>query len=703
MFLQGVSPMHLRRRLLSATVLAGALAAALPAFAEDDAGTVAEVLVTARRDDRTSKGATGLDLSLTETPQAVTVVDRAFMDAFGLDEVNQVLALTPGVNVEAVETDRTYYNARGFDIKSMQVDGVGLPFTWNVVGVLDTAGYEKVEVVRGANGLLTGTGNPSGTINYVRKRPTNDARGEAELTVGSWDRVRGEVDVSGPFTASGLWAGRLVAVVEDKESHLDLYGNDRTFLYGVVEGQVGENAILTAGYTRQDNNSDGVLWGALPMLHADGTQTRYDPSTTTSMDWTEWDTLSNTAFVELVYALPRDWEAKGIVTYNDFDERSVLFYTYGNPDPQTGLGLYGWPADYEQNSNRLLFDASLAGPFSAFGRRHEVMLGVSLSDMQSGYLSYPAPADDPAWGALPAFPGWTGREIARPAFGAPHQEANWTYRMNRLFGVAHLDLTDSLKAIVGFNAIDVKAEGNSFGESMASDEDAVSPYVGVTWTFARGLSLYASYSDIFEPQGESDEDFRPLGAAEGDSYEAGLKGLWLDGRLYAAATVFKARQDNYAEYAGATPEGISYYRGVDTRSKGFELEVAGEVVPGLKVAGGYTQLEIEGRDGEDVRTFIPRRTLVLSAVWKPQALPQLELGGNLKWQDDIHLENWLGDIRQDSYATINLMAAWQVTDRVKATVRVNNVTDEAYLASLYWDQAFYAPTRNVQASLRYSF
>ncbi|HVI32276.1 TonB-dependent siderophore receptor [Phenylobacterium sp.] len=695
--------MHLRRRLLSATVLAGALAAALPAFAEDDAGTVAEVLVTARRDDRTSKGATGLDLSLSETPQAVTIVDRQFMDSFGLDEVNQVLSLVTGVNVEAVETDRTYYNARGFDIKSMQVDGVGLPFTWNVVGALDTAGYEKVEVVRGANGLLTGTGNPSGTINYVRKRPTNDRRADAELTVGSWGRVRGEADVSGPFTASGLWAGRLVAAVEDKGSHLDLYGSDRTFVYGVVEGQVGDNAILTAGYARQDNKADGVLWGALPMQYADGTQTRYDPSTTTSIDWTEWDTLSNTAFVELVYALPRDWEAKAIVTYNDFDERSVLFYTYGNPDAGTGLGLFGWPANYEQNSNRLLFDASLAGPLEAFGRGHQAMLGVSLSDMQSGYLSYPAPAADPAWGALPAFPGWTGEEIAEPVWGAPHQEANWTYRMNRVFGVLHLDLADSLKAIVGFNAIDVKAEGDSFGESMASEEDAVSPYVGVTWTFAPGLSLYASYSDIFEPQGESDADFRPLGAAQGDSYEAGLKGQWLGGRLYAAATVFKARQDNYAEYAGATPEGISYYRGVDTRSKGFEIEVAGEVVPGLKVSGGYTQLGIEGPGGEEVRTFIPRKTVVLSAVWEPQALPKLELGGNLKWQDDIHLENWLGDIRQDSYATLNLMAAWQVTDRVKATVRVNNVTDEAYLASLYWDQAFYAPTRNIQASLRYSF
>jgi outer-membrane receptor for ferric coprogen and ferric-rhodotorulic acid len=133
----------MHRRLLLATALVGA-AGICPAYAADlaldyGAAAVEEILVTARRENRTSKGATGLNLGLAETPQAVTVIDRAFIDTFGLDEANQVLGLTVGVNVEAVETDRTYYNARGFDIKSMQVDGVGLPFNWNVVGALDTA------------------------------------------------------------------------------------------------------------------------------------------------------------------------------------------------------------------------------------------------------------------------------------------------------------------------------------------------------------------------------------------------------------------------------------------------------------------------------------------------------------------------------------------------------------------------------------
>ncbi|HEY8617181.1 TonB-dependent siderophore receptor [Phenylobacterium sp.] len=689
------------RRLLLATVFASAAAAACPALA-DDAATVEELLVTARRADRTSEGATNLPLSLAETPQAVTIIDRDFMDRFGLDDVNQVLSLATGVNVEAVETDRTYYNARGFDIKSMQVDGVGLPFTWNVVGMLDTAGYEKVEVVRGANGLLTGTGNPSGTINYVRKRPTNAFRGEAELTLGSWDRRRGEIDVSGPFSASGQWAGRLVAAVEDKDSWLDFNSSRRTFLYGVVEGQVGERAILTAGFTWQDNRAHGVLWGALPLLDTGGGQTEFDRSTSTSQDWTRWDTESRTAFLELVYALPADWEGKALLTYNDFNEPSELFYVYGNPDPSTGQGLFGWPAKYDQSSNATLFDATVSGPVSVGGRTHRAVFGVSLSKSQSGYLDYPAPADHPAWGALPALP-WAGDIIPEPVWGAPFQAANWTNRLNRAFGAAHLDLTDRLKAVVGFNAFDVKSQGVSFDEPMDRDEQAVSPYLGATFALGAGVSLYGSYSDIFEPQAETDADLRPLGAAKGESWEGGLKAEWLDGRIYAALSLFQAEQDNYAEYVGLNENGIGYYRGVDTRSKGVEVELAGRLAPGWTVQGGFTRLQIEGPDGGDIRTFIPRKTLVLATSWTPGWHERLELGASLRWQDDIHLQSALGTIRQDAYATLNLTAGYRLTERVKATVRVNNVTDEKHLTSLYWDQAFYAAPRNVQVSLRYGF
>lgn len=249
-----------------------------PAIENAGENRVEEILVVGQRENRESRGALVLPMSLFETPQAVSVVDAGFIEDFGLDDVNQLLNLVTGVNVEQVETDRTYYNARGFDIKSMQVDGIGLPFNWNVVGALDTYVYEKVEVIRGANGMLTGVGNPSGTINYIRKRPTNDTFFKTEVTAGSWDKQRVEADLSGPLTASGSWAGRLLGAAQSGDSYLDNYENERAIVSGILEGQVGDRATVTFGYTQQNNNSKGVLWGALPMLYDDGTQTEFPRS-----------------------------------------------------------------------------------------------------------------------------------------------------------------------------------------------------------------------------------------------------------------------------------------------------------------------------------------------------------------------------------------------------------------------------------------
>ena len=139
-----------------------------------------------------SRTSTGLGLSILETPQSLSVITRDQMDDFALDTVNDVLKYAPGVNVEAVETDRTFYTARGFDITNFQVDGMGVPMTFgNVYGSLDTAIYERVEVLRGANGLMVGTGNPSATINFVRKKPTSEFDASLDATYGSWSFCRG--------------------------------------------------------------------------------------------------------------------------------------------------------------------------------------------------------------------------------------------------------------------------------------------------------------------------------------------------------------------------------------------------------------------------------------------------------------------------------------------------------------------------------
>ncbi|WCL54119.1 TonB-dependent siderophore receptor [Gimibacter soli] len=690
---------------LKALLMTGtALAAAFPstAMANEAGDDVETILVVAARESRTSKGATNLPLDLMETPQSVTVIGRDFMERFGLKDVNKLLNLTTGVNVEEVETDRTYYNARGFDIKSMQVDGIGLPFNWNVVGALDTVIYERVEVIRGANGLLTGTGNPSGTINYVRKRPTNDFQAYGEASFGSWDRKRLEVDVSGPLTESGSWAGRFVGAVESGDSYLNLYENDRTVFYGVIDGQLGDNATVTFGFTQQDNKSDGVLWGALPMLDASGKQTEFDVSSSTSMNWTFWNTKSKTAFAELTYLLPAGWEAKAVVTWNQYDEPSELFYTYSSPayDSETGLGLYGYPGKYFAGSERWLLDATLTGDLQIGGRAHEMVFGINAAHSDSIYDQEDAPFTDPAWGALPSFPGWSGNEIGRPDFANETRQGDWTDKVARFYGAGNFHLSDSLSLIAGFNAIHVKTEGVSFDEPMDREEDKISPYVGVTWSVLENVNLYASYSDIYEAQSETDAFLKPLGAAVGKSYEAGVKAEWFDKRLYTSFAIFKADQDNFAEWVGYNDDGIGYYKGIDIRSKGFEIEAAGRISEDWTIQAGYTDFSLKDPDGNQSRTFIPRKTFNLGTSLEVPMIEGLSLGGTLKWQEAMHLEAAGGTIRQKAFTLISLTAAYDVTENVEIGFNVDNLTDEKYLTSLYWDQAFYGAPRNVMARLK---
>lgn len=256
------------------------------------------ILVVAERADRASSGATNLDLAIKETPQSISVVTAEQMQQFGADSLNDALRLATGIQVEEWETNRTNYLARGFEIKNTQIDGVGLPNDWGIVtGAMDSFGYEKLEVIRGANGLLTGVGNASGTINYVRKRPTNEAQGVVGISYGSWNDRRVEADYSRPFTSDGRWAGRVVVAREDADSYLRGYASDRSFVYGVADGQISDNSTLTFGYSWQKADSDQNMWGALTFNNSDGSQAEWSRSASTTQDWTYWDTITKAGFV----------------------------------------------------------------------------------------------------------------------------------------------------------------------------------------------------------------------------------------------------------------------------------------------------------------------------------------------------------------------------------------------------------------------
>lgn len=689
------------------SLVTGALASlALPTHAQD-ATAPQQILIQAAREQRSSKGATGLDLSLAETPQSITVFDRATLDAFGLDTVNGALRQATGINVESTETDRTYYNARGFDIRSFQVDGVGMPFDSLIVGALDTALYERIEIVRGANGLLTGTGNPSGTVNYVRKRPTNGLQASAQATLGSWNRKRLEADVSTPLVAGGQWAMRVVAVGEDKDGWLQHYGHRRGVLYGVVDGQLGDDATLTFGVTRQDSRSRGVLWGALPLLYSDGTQSDFDPSATTTQRWTYWNVKTDSAFAELTLRLGADWRLRSELRQERMDEASELFWTYPSViDRASGAGIYGWTGKFDQATRRTLSDTSLAGRFRVFGREHEVTLGLSLARSRTDYLSHPDPvlAADAAAYPMPAFPGWTGDEVARPAFGPAELSARWHEHLYRLYGATRLNLADTVKLVLGFNAVDADKQGFSFGTPANQNERAVSPYVGATWRVSDAVNAYASYSDIYQPQSTVDRALQPVGSARGKSYEAGVKSEWFERRLLATLAVYQARQDNLEQFVGYTgTDFTAYYEGVSVEARGWELELSGRPLPSLQLNAGFTQTALKDPQGGRARPFIPRHSLKLMAQWRVPGARGLELGASARWQDATYVDLAAGRVSQGAYAIAGLQASYPLGDRLKLSAGIDNLTDRKHLASLQYDQAFYGEPRNVNLRLAWTY
>lgn len=661
------------------------------------------VVVTGKRARRVSKGATGLPMELKDTPQTISTLDKEDLTHFGLTGSNEALGLATGINVEQYETNRATFNARGFEIQLTQLDGLGMSNSWGtVVGREDTFLFEKIELIRGANGLLTGVGNASGTINYVRKRPTNEDGGEVSLGLGSWGRKRAALDYNKVLTADGAWAGRLVVAHEDKDSYLRDLHDKRTTVYGVVDGQIGRDGVLTAGVTVIDAQQDSPMWGSLTLLRTDGTQIDLPVGTSTAQQWTYWNTKSTSGFVEYAHRLSPDWEAKATYNYRRGNESTKLLYAFGalNAD---NTGLYGWPYRSEGRTTNQVLDANVSGQFNAFGRRHSLLLGVNRSTEKTAtdtYLLTPTCDGSPAMPALPALP-YGGDAVPEPAWGARTACSSGEQSLTRLYAAARLTLTDSLKAIAGLNAMRHVRGGQSKygsgGQLLDPKTEKLSPYLGLTYDLTPDLLAYVSYSDIFLPQEQADANGNLLAPVKGINTEVGVKAEWLNKSLLTTFALFTAKQEGLATYGGMSAGGQYWYLPMDVTSKGFEVEASGRVGQDTKLTVGYTRLLLTGPDGKDIYEWVPRSTLNFRVDSALPTLPALRLGLAGRWQSDVYK---VGSARQDAYFKADAFAAYAMNDRATVRFNVNNLFDKKAIGGLAYG-AIYIPPRNIGVSLDY--
>lgn len=652
---------------------------------------------------RKSKSATGLNLSPRETPQSVSVVTRAQMDDFGLRSANDALDAATGVVVERTETDRTYYTARGFDITNFQVDGLALPLVYGLtVGDLDTSIYDRVEVMRGADGLLSGTGNPSATINFIRKRPTAKFQSSAQLSVGSWNDQRLEVDVSGALNQAGSVRGRLVTAAQDKNSWLDRYHHKKDIVYGVMEADLGDKTVLTLGHTQQNSKARGNLWGALPLYTNTGAQMEYDQSASPAPEWTRWEINTNISFLEALHYFDNGWELKTALTHKVVEDRAKLFYITGQPNLSTNQGLDGLQAAYRSDTAQRSLDARLSGTYRLGGREHDLMFGHSTAHTRQtekeatlSYVSF-------ATSAILA------GDIVEPLLPDFEDKGSFTDRQRSFYAASRINLADSFKLILGANHTTLKTSGITYDTSRQRNNSKTTPYLGALYDVTPGVSVYASYTGIFNPQKELDSTLNRLAPATGKNLEAGVKSEWLDKKLNTSLALFKARQNNLATYVSFdTTNNVSIYEGVDTLVRGVELDMAGQISPRWKLTAGYTQLSIKTATGEEVRTFSPRRVFRLATTYQIPALESLKVGASINWRGQVWRQDEVGGTaaiaRQPSYALVNLLAGYDINKQLNIALNVNNVTNKKYLTSLYWDQSYYGAPRNAVLSLRWKY
>jgi len=652
-----------------------------------------------------AQSATKLGLTIKETPQSISVVSRALMDDFSLDDINAVLESTPGVTVEQIETDRTYFKARGFEITNFLIDGLGTPQTsGSIQGTLDTAIYDRVEIVRGANGMMTGAGNPSATVNMVLKKPTYTTQAHASASYGSWNNKRVDIDVSAPINDEH--AVRAVFSKQDKESYLDRYETDKTIAYLAYEGKLADDTLLSINYVNQQKDADSPLWGALPLYYTDGSPTDYDESTSTAADWSYWDNSAERIYVTLEQNLSATWVAKARYAHIKNEQNSELFYVYGTPDKETGLGLTGYASRYDYKDTQDLFDLYASGKFELFSLEHDLSFGISQANMDFNDQSLYDYSTGNGFPAMPDLATWDG--IAPEATLADAPNGSDVQNTQRSAYVStRIKLAEPLSILAGVRYTDWETKGTAYSVVQTRDDSEVIPYIGTVYDFTESLSAYASYTETFVPQKELDINAEQLAPVIGKSTEVGLKAQLLDEQVFVTLAYFDAKQDGLAiALPDSLPSDTRYYAADGINSDGFEIELSGRLTDDLSASISFSNLSIDG--DELVKDYTPENQLKMAATYQVPFINGLTLGANYRWQDATSrvqvkdpAGNALVTTKQGAYGILDLMATYEITQNVGVTFNVNNSTDEKYINSLYWAQGYYGAPRNYSLSVNW--
>ena len=649
---------------------------------------------------KSASTSTKLNLSLRETPQSVKVLTREYLDDTNTNSLQEMLNNVTGITTNRWD-ERQYPTARGFDVDYYLFDGVPSTAEADIASDPDLSMYDRVEVVKGANGLMTGAGNPAVAINMVRKHANSkELTGTLSSSYGSWNAWNSMADISAPLNADGSVRGRIVVKHESTDSFADLYEKENNLFYGVLDADLTDSTYLSVGASYQDLERSGIKWGGLPAFYTDGSLTHFDRDLTVTSDWTYWNTNTTTAFAQLKQKLFNDITLNVNYDYRQIDAETALLYLWsGSVDKATNssAGLYPYTDTSKTTQNNA--DIYFSAPFTLAGLQQEVVAGFMYNQSEKTDRYYGTPTLD---NYTIDFDNFTPSKLLGSINNNVASPSNKTTQTGAYLA-GKFTLLDPLKLVAGVRVSNWEYE-SADGDGNRKFNNKVTPYAGLIYDFLEDYSWYASYTGIFKPEDKQNADGQYLDPREGKSYETGLKGEFFDKQLNASMSVFLTKQDNVAEIIGTVMDGDevkNIYGSADgVESKGFEIELDGKLTDKWDMSFGLAHFNAKDADGNKVQTTAARTSANLFTKY---TINKWSVGGGLNYKSKTYVDESLGRITQDAYVLTNLMVGYDFNRNIKAQLNINNIFDEKYYEGLGMNGMVYGAPRNATLTFRYQF
>ncbi|WP_181880889.1 TonB-dependent receptor [Crenobacter cavernae] len=652
-----------------------------------------------------SRAATRIPMELKDVPQTVNVVNQALIRDQNATSFQDALANVVGIGQSVGDGQRDQITIRGFSaITDQFVDGVrddSLYFR-------DLSNVEHIEVLKGPASVLYGRGSAGGLINRVTKKPTLDPVQTLGFQFDEFGQKRAEIDLG---VAGESAQFRVTGAYEDSEGFRKQSFIDREAVAPSLMLNLSERTklLLQADYLHDRRLADQGVPRYLGAPVDVPIETYYGSANGKDETYVDTDVKSQTATLE--HEFSADTRFKQLVRHYEFDlARNYTTNVVNEPAKKVTVrhtrrlrDESGWFSQTE-----------LTHGFNALGARHELLAGLEVGKQDKAEIQWRRAAS-----SLTTYDLFNPRLVS---LGAPPSGANPDINNANKVDIAALYLQDLISAgrwkfLAGlrFDRIRQKRDDlTSANVDLDRTDNVWSPRAGVVYEVTPSTSLYASASRSFQPLADSftfkrnSDDLKP---EQTDGFEVGAKSDLLDGKASATLALFQIEKKNMLSGDPTDPTNRFVPIGRQ-QSRGVELSLAGQVLPGLEASAGYAYLDAvikEARDSDGKSldgkrpSLAPRHT---ANVWLKQSLGNDFYGtAGVRYVDERFASSTSNIVRLPAYTVGDIGLIYQ-GKRFEANLMLKNVADVKYYVSAHGaadDYNMPGAPRTLSLSTRFHF